>query len=109
MALTVVVPNTTIFDLSGIYSSAVVKYAKITGDTSYPGGSGYPVTPGTFGFFNSILTVAQINPGAQANYVWYDPSSKGLRVFLVGATTATEVVSGSSLATMSLDVAVYGY
>lgn len=109
MALTVVVPNTTPFDLNGQFSPAYWRYAKITGDTSYPGGTGYPVTPGTFGFSNTVLSVTNINPGAQSQYVWYDPSSKGLRILAVGAVTVTEVATATSLATMVLDIAVLGY
>jgi len=108
VALSVVVPNTWSTDLSGLWSSANIRYAKLTGDSSYFGASGYPVTPGTFGFTSTIVAVVPL-PGATPWTCWYDPQSKGLRIFLVGAVTATEVVSGSSLTNMVLDVAAWGF
>ena len=110
MALTVVVPGITPFDLSGISSSPfVIKTAKITGDTSYPNGTGYVVTPGTFGLTSQILGVQTINPGNQGQYATWDQLAKAIRFINTNTTSYSEAVSGSSVSTVILDVFVYGY
>lgn len=113
MAMSVTVRNTSSFDLSGVWSPASFVYAKLTGDSSYPGGTGYAVTPGTFGLSTQILCVAPaVNVGAfasQGNYVWYDAPNKALRWIVGGNVTLSEVVSGSNIASTSLDVVVIGY
>lgn len=110
MALTVVVPGTTFYDLSGIASSPfVIKTAKITGDANYPGGTGYVVTPGTFGLATQILGVQTVNPANQAQYATWDQVAKSIRFMNSGTATYSEAVSNSSVSTIALDVFVYGY
>jgi hypothetical protein len=108
MALTVVVPNVSIQDLTGLYSSAAIKYAKITGDSSYSQ-IGYSVTPGTFGFVNTIVTVASVQPAVTIYHPWYDPQNKSIHFIIPGNTTLSEVATGTNLSLIALDVAVIGY
>jgi hypothetical protein len=109
MALTVVVPNVSAADLTGQYSSAAIKYAKLTGDTSYPQGAGYAVTPGTFGFTTAIVQIVAVNQATSQYLPWYDPQNKSVRFIIPGNTTLSEVATSTNLSAVSLDCAVIGY
>ncbi len=110
MALTVTMPNyrpTSFGATQGSWaSSASMKSARLQGDASYPN-VGYAVTPGTFGFTNTIITIVAA-PGQTPWTCWYDSAAQSVRILLVGAVSATEVVSASSLATMQLEVVAVG-
>ena len=107
MALTVVQPGTSIQDLVGAFSGVSIRYARITGDAAYPQ-TGYPVTPGTFGFGNVIVAVHPVNPAGAQYSTWYDVLNKSIHFIIPGNSTLSEVATGTSLSAISLDVAVYG-
>lgn len=110
MALTVVVPATFAPDLAGVYSSAGIKYARITADASYPQGTGYSVTPGTFGFGSTIIAVQVVNTAAGAGYFpWYDAVNKSIRLIIAGNVTLSEVASATNLTGVFLDCAIFGF
>jgi hypothetical protein len=112
MALTIVVPNTSVFDQVGQYSPQYVKYVQVTGDTSYSAG-GYPVTPGTFGFSTKILAIENINPLATTPTIAiWDPVYSQLRFYNAPTTSPTamlEVTTTANISKLILDLAVVGW
>ena len=108
MGLTVVQPYASSQDMSSPYSALSIRYAKITGDAAYPQ-TGYPVTPGTFSFSNTIVAVHPVNAAGAQYFTWYDLSNKSIHFIIPGNSTLSEVATGTNLSAVSLDCAIFGY
>jgi hypothetical protein len=108
MALTIVVPGVTPLDLSSINSPVNVKYAKITGDASYPQATGYVLPLATIGFSNKIVAV-QSMATTGTMYATWDQVNLAVRFLSTTPSVYVEAVSGSNQSGVTLDVAVWGY
>lgn len=111
MAVTVTITQTA-GNLAGVFSSSVMRYVLVTGDTSYPAG-GYTVTTGTFGFTQDIFgVVAPENQVSGGYYLVLDPLYDTLRVYTFPASSTaamSEVATGTNLSALSLNTIVIGY
>lgn len=110
MALTVVVPYNTQYNLAGVISPQAFKYASFQGDTSYPNG-GYAVSTNTFTFSQQVQGIQSLQVAAAGWIVVYDSVNATARFFKTpGASTAMiEATSGQNLATVTVNCAVFGW
>src|SRR5438309_2494445 len=113
MALTVVVPYNTQYNLAGVISPQALKYASLQGDSSYPNG-GYAVSTSTFTFSQQIQGVQslQVTTASAPWIVVWDGAYSTFRLFKTPTVTSTamvEATSGQNLSTITVNAAVFGF
>jgi len=88
------------------------RVATLTGDAAYPSGvgGGYPVTNSTFQLYSTVLGMNPLaSSGTQVPYPVYDYGASVIRFYEAsGATSASEVASGTSLSGVTWRVLVWG-
>ena len=113
MALTVSIPAPVANGVPGVYSAMTAKYALVIGDIAYPQG-GYPVTPGTFGFTQTVQSV-RVLAQSEIPSGWfpvYDSAFNKLRFLQLPSTPTgpmNEAVTGTNLSSVQVTVQALGW